>query len=198
MVALLTRVSRQKPHLPQRAGPVQPLPAQLLAGRQQLRLVGDLVREHADVLSDVKGRVIDPQRPAQPPPWHVQPLPEPGKMVQPAADCSRTASIQKRPPASDNRLPSRMASAPMSCGQPKSSGHTMLRSCALNRSITSPKPGQPTTAGLCAAGPVRSFHPFYEAERPVSLARQDGHQGQRSRPPGASGTLRPGLAVLFS
>ena len=80
------RQARQEPHLPQRAGPVQPLPAQLFAGRQQLRLAVDVVREHVDVPGDVKGGVIDPQRPAQPPPRHVQPLPEPGKKIKPAVD----------------------------------------------------------------------------------------------------------------
>jgi hypothetical protein len=82
----LLRQARQKPHLPQRPGPVQPPPAQLFTGRQQLRLPGDVMREQVDVLGDVEAGVIDPQRPAQPPPRHVQALPEPGKKVNPAAD----------------------------------------------------------------------------------------------------------------
>jgi len=76
----------QEPHLPQRAGPVQPLPAQLFARRQQLRLVGDLAREHVDVIGDIERGIIHPQRPAPPPPRRIQKLPEPGKQVQPAAD----------------------------------------------------------------------------------------------------------------
>jgi hypothetical protein len=69
--------AQQEPHLPQRAGPVQPPPPQLLAGHQQLRLAGgDSEREHCDMIGDVEGRGIYPQRPAQPPPRGVRELAE--------------------------------------------------------------------------------------------------------------------------
>jgi hypothetical protein len=59
--------ARQEPHLPQRAAPIKPPPAKLLAGRQQLDLPGgDANREHCDVIGDVERRGIHPQRPAQP------------------------------------------------------------------------------------------------------------------------------------
>jgi len=77
----------QEPHLPQRAGPVQPPLPQLLAGRQQLGLAsGRGQREHPDMAGDVEGGSVDPQRPAQPPPRGVQQLAEPGQQVKPAAD----------------------------------------------------------------------------------------------------------------
>lgn len=46
---------------------------------------------------------------------------------------SRTASTSNRPSVSNSPPASRMARAPMSCGQRTSSGHNMLRSCAVNR-----------------------------------------------------------------
>jgi hypothetical protein len=54
---------------------------------QQRRLI-TAVREREDphVIGEVEGRGVHPQRPAQPRPGHVQPLPEPGHQVQPGCD----------------------------------------------------------------------------------------------------------------
>jgi hypothetical protein len=72
--------TRQEPQLPQRAGPVQRPPAQPLAGREQLRVVGVSAEGHdVHVLGQVERLRVDPQRPAQPAARQVQPLAESGQ-----------------------------------------------------------------------------------------------------------------------
>jgi hypothetical protein len=74
----------QEPQLPQRPGRVQVSAAQLLARRQQLCLVaGRGQRVDPDVVGQVEGRRVDPQRPAQPTPGPVQALPEARDELQP-------------------------------------------------------------------------------------------------------------------
>ena len=52
------------------------------------------------------------------------------------------------------RLPSRIARAPISCGQPAKSGHSVIRSCADKRSIESATAPRLTSPSQCA--PARS------------------------------------------
>jgi hypothetical protein len=104
----------------------------------------------------------------------------------------------KRPSApGGSREPSRMASAPMSCGQPKSSVSTMLRSCALNRSIRHhPKPRMAAAGRLPAAGPAPAYpSPPAKPNVPVSPARTTGIRANGPVPPGFSGTRWPRLAT---
>jgi hypothetical protein len=55
----------QEPRLPARPRPVQAAPAQLLTRRQELRLASRGGQRDPDMISDVKGRRVHPQRPAQ-------------------------------------------------------------------------------------------------------------------------------------
>ena len=81
------RQAGQQPHLPQRPCRVQPSPRQLLACQQQLCLVTRSgQREDPDVVGEVEGCRVDPQRPAQPPPRPVQALPETRNKVQSRLD----------------------------------------------------------------------------------------------------------------
>ena len=89
-----------------------------------------------------------------------------------------------------------MPTAPMSCGQPKSSGKTMLRSCAPKRSIRH-HPTQDSRPRPCPPERDRpKRHPIPAEAAYASLARTPGrHQGQRScadraiwHPPGRPAT----------
>jgi hypothetical protein len=74
---------------PSAATPATPsaIAPQLLACLQEPRLVGrSPEREHPDVLGEVDGRGVDPQRPAQPERGPVQELTEARNQVEPAAD----------------------------------------------------------------------------------------------------------------
>jgi hypothetical protein len=80
---LSPRQAGQDPGLPQRPGRVQASPVQPRARGQQLGLVagrGHLV--DPDVVGEVEGRGVDPERPAQPSPGPVQQLPEARDQVQ--------------------------------------------------------------------------------------------------------------------
>jgi hypothetical protein len=58
-----------------------------LTRQQELRLIGRRIeREHSDVLGDIDGRSVGPQRPAQPKPWAVQQLPEARNKMEPSSD----------------------------------------------------------------------------------------------------------------
>jgi hypothetical protein len=60
---------------------------QLLTGHQQLRLIGRSRKgELPNVLGEVDGGRVDPQRPAQPEPGPGQQLPEPRNPMQPPTD----------------------------------------------------------------------------------------------------------------
>jgi hypothetical protein len=75
--------ARQQPHVPQRAGHVQPVLPKPLARRQQLALVrprGE--RIHADMVGQREAIGVDPHRPAQAKRRPVQPLPEPRHTMQ--------------------------------------------------------------------------------------------------------------------
>ena len=76
-----------QPQLPQRPGPVQQPQAQLIAQPQQLPLT--TWRRHldgADVVGQVKARVIDPQRQPLPNPGPQHPLTQAGHQLQAAAE----------------------------------------------------------------------------------------------------------------
>jgi len=77
----------EEPHLPQWPCPVQAPAAQLLGGDQQLSLLPRRGKgDHPHMLGEVEHRGVHPQRTAQPPPRHVEQLPEPGHQVQPGLD----------------------------------------------------------------------------------------------------------------
>jgi hypothetical protein len=71
------RQAGEQPGLPQGACGIQRSPAQRLAGRQELGLIGRRgQRIHPQVVGEVEGRRVDPQGPAQPPWRPVQALAE--------------------------------------------------------------------------------------------------------------------------
>jgi hypothetical protein len=77
----------QQPRLPQRPGRIQPALVQLRTRRQQLGLiVRRAQRVDPQVVGQVKGGGVDPQRPAQPPSGPVQQLPEARDQLQPRLD----------------------------------------------------------------------------------------------------------------
>jgi hypothetical protein len=81
------RETRQEPHLPQGSGGVQAASPELLARQEELRFVagrGD--PEDPDVVADIEGGGVDPQRPAPPETGPVNDLPESGKKMQPPFD----------------------------------------------------------------------------------------------------------------
>jgi hypothetical protein len=77
----------QEPHPPQGPGRVQPPGSQLLGRTQEVRFAAAGGKgKDPDVLAEIKGRGIHPQRPTQPSPRHVNDLPEPRDQMQPGGD----------------------------------------------------------------------------------------------------------------
>ena len=131
------RQPRKQPDLPQRPGPVQLLAAQPLDSRQQPGLVGGGGQGlDADVVADVEFPRVDPQRSTQPAGGPAEDLTEPGDAVQPRADRRAYVLDASRPSGPRGPPAYRTPIAPMSCGQPKSSGQSMARSAAFSRSTT--------------------------------------------------------------
>jgi hypothetical protein len=78
---------RQEPQLPQGARWVEPLPSQSLDRNQQLRLAGiGRKGKDSDVVVEIEGRGVHPQRSAKPSPRNVDDLPEPRDQMQPGGD----------------------------------------------------------------------------------------------------------------
>ena len=78
---------RHQPQLPQRPGPVQQPQAQLIAQPQQLPLATRRRQvDRADVVGQVKGGVIDPQRQPLPNRGGQHPLTQPGDQLQAAGE----------------------------------------------------------------------------------------------------------------
>ena len=118
-------------------------------------------REDPDVACELKGWCVHPQRPAEPPRGAGT-----GAAGSGAAGAASARSPGGPPRSGTGRrgppgpVPSRTASAPMSPGHPKSSHHSVARSCALKRSIRPPlfvayaremivtRAGSPTTPGF--------------------------------------------------
>ena len=74
----------KQPQLPQRPCWIQPLRRQLLECLQQLRLVARSGKwVNSDMVGEVEGGRVNPQRPAQSPPGPVQALPKARDQVQP-------------------------------------------------------------------------------------------------------------------
>ena len=115
------------------------------------------------MVAEVERGGVHPQRPAQPTPGHVEQLPEPGHQVQPGRD-HVPHGLDPEPTARvEQAAPSRMAKAPISCGQ-ISSGHSISWSSAVSLS-TGITPGFPASVGHQAGRGPGTFGPAGRAGR---------------------------------
>jgi hypothetical protein len=140
--------ARDEPHPPQRSGSIQRPATKLLTRTKELRLVvGGFPRERLDVVGEVDGRDIHPQRPAKATTGHVQALAESREEVQPVPDLVPDAfdpkpplPIQQARPLEDGQRADvlgppeflRPHHAEISCGQPV---HTQAGTSSLDPMI---------------------------------------------------------------